>query len=811
MTICYPQIITARICPRSELNFSLTPPTCVRVVPVYNDASYVISQFPPPVHFLVRDNGQVYQLADIQSPPSTPPEYHAILDSTGCILIGVELSAVTTVPLTNAQISVLPGVIRYVLQTLGLSLGDVTNTLPPQRCRPQLWHQILAATQECLNTSPPPPPPPPGLTCSFVLSCISPGQNTNISTGGIISAGQLVPGPNNGQYTWLSPNGTPLFTFNALIAPLSVQDTPTVDLTLTPANVLSANVNVSAQPGNVIQILPDGLFVSATSINLSVQDTPTIDLTLSAGNVLSASVNISGQPNNQLQVLPDGLYISPASDPCLSSSPNLVNFPTNGILATYNASTGCLERIVIPPERVVYGESSGNGSPRADNLRYSPANNFLRATSGPDFPMQHSFMLYEAGSSASGNFYSVIGATTNSSISNTGTSFINIFNAVATATDSVLVGQNLYGPNNSEESVLLFREATVFTAFSSFVTARLSTVTGAAYSFVAAGFGANHSSPIVGSLSITLSNASQPNVNFSSYIARGALNAGSSSVSFSNVNLDSVTLLNNLTVAYSTLHLNGVILFDDGLRNEFSFIAANDTNLNSTRYSFFVSDSNPNQTTRTHHSFVSLEQRGSNRVGSGTPFISSSVLIAADVLPDAENTLFISRDPNRWLSLRNSVYVAQGVGVNDSFPPNNGAFLENSVIVGNNFNIVLVPSVTSLTLIGRQLGAGQNTVFGVGFDSYTPPPVLAAGGWLAYIADGGADNANYFQGWASAWRFRMFNPSTNYVNNAAAISALNAAYGTDPRNAIGTMVVAQVAGTPAIFTWNGATFVRITV
>jgi hypothetical protein len=137
--------------------------------------------------------------------------------------------------------------------------------------------------------------------------------------------------------------------------------------------------------------------------------------------------------------------------------------------------------------------------------------------------------------------------------------------------------------------------------------------------------------------------------------------------------------------------------------------------------------------------------------------------------------------------------------------------LENSVIVGNSFNIVLVPSVTSLTLIGRQLGAGQNTVFGVGFDSYTPPPVLAAGGWLAYIADGGADNANYFQGWASAWRFRMFNPSTNYVNNAAAISALNAAYGTDPRNAIGTMVVAQVAGTPAIFTWNGATFVRITV
>jgi hypothetical protein len=57
----------------------------------------------------------------------------------------------------------------------------------------------------------------------------------------------------------------------------------------------------------------------------------------------------------------------------------------------------------------------------------------------------------------------------------------------------------------------------------------------------------------------------------------------------------------------------------------------------------------------------------------------------------------------------------------------------------------------------------------------------------------------------------MFNPTIDYVNNAAAIAALNAAYSTDPRNDLGTMVVVRVAGTPAIFTWNGVTFVRITV
>jgi hypothetical protein len=813
MTICYPQIITARICPRSELDFSLTPPTCVRVVPVYNDASYVISQFPPPVHFLVRDNGQVYQLADIQSPPSTPPEYHAILDSTGCILIGVELSAVTTVPLTNAQISVLPGVLRYVLQTLGLPLTSVINTLPPQRCRPQLWQQILAATTDCLNTPPPPPPQPPNLTCSFVLSCISPGQNINISAGGIISAGQLVPGPNNGQYTWLSPNGTPLFTFNALINPLAVQDTPTVDLTLTPANVLSANVNVSAQPGNTIQILPDGLFVGATSINLSVQDTPTVDLTLSAGNVLSASVNISGQPNNQLQVLPDGLYISSTSGPCLNNPPLLVNFPTNDLLATYNANTGCLEQIVIPSESVVYGEPNGSGSPRADNLLYSPSSNFLRATVSLDFPMQHSFMLYGPNSFPNGSFYSIIGATTNSGLLNSSFSFINFSDIGALiSVNSVVVGQNLPAVTNSETSVLLFRDSTVSTSVNSFVTVNTAVVNTAYFSFVAAGLGASHPTSIFGSLSIAIDNGSQPAIGFSTYIARSS-NADPNIppfVSFSGGYFDSVIFDSNVNIYHSTLHLAFVRLLHDGLSSQFSFIAANSIYLNSTRYSFFASDLNAFQIPSTSHSFVSMRRQNTVRVGANTPFVNSSVVITVDAIPDISNAVFINGEPNIWLLSRNSVYVARNVNVFDSNPPNNTASMSNSVIVGNNFDVSNMANVDSLALIGRNLRAGVETVFGVGFNSYTPPAVINAGGWRAFIADGGADNANYFQGWASAWRFRLFNPATNYPNEIAATAALNAAYGADPRIDIGTMVVVRVAGRPAIFSWDGATFTRIT-
>jgi len=716
MTICYPQIITARICPRSELNFSLTPPTCVRVVPVYNDASYVISQFPPPVHFLVRDNGQVYQLADIQSPPSTPPEYHAILDSTGCILIGVELSAVTTVPLTNAQVSVLPGVIRHVLQTLGLPLTSVINTLPPQRCRPQLWQQILAATQECLNTPPPPPQPPPGLTCSFVLSCISPGQNVNISTGGIVSAGQLVPGPDAGQYTWLSPNGTTLFTFDT----------------------------------------------------------------------------------------------SAESDPCLSSPPNLVNFPTNGLLATYNANTGCLERIAIPSERVVYGEPSGNGSPRADNFRYSPSDNFLRATVGPDFSMQHSFMLYGTNANVVGspiNFYSVIGAITESDLSATNFSFINISNArEIRASNSVAVGRSLSSSAFSSESALVFRESSIGTSFNSFIAANRAVIPYAGFSFVSSGSNANHRSSIYSSLCITLS-GEHPSVDYSTYIARETFGPNAIGVAFSNAFLDSVSLSGGVRVSFSSLHLSNVTLNRDNL---FSFIAANNTTLEDTRFSLFISESNLNQSPSTIHSFVSMRQQGGNRIGPATPTIVNSVMLVYDNLPSVSNALLISEDSNRWLNAQNSVYVARDAVVFAN-SLNNTATLSNSLVVGQNHNVFDVPNVDSLTLIGRNLRAGTNTVFGVGFNAYAPPAVQAVGGWLAYIADGGADNANYFQGWGSAWRFRMFDPLINYLDDGSAAAALNAAYGTDPRNARGTMVVVQVAGRPAIFSWDGTTFVRITV
>jgi transcriptional regulator len=612
---------------------------------------------------------------------------------------------------------------------------------------------------------------------------------------------------------------------------INVQDTPTVDLTLTPTNDLSADVNISAQTGNAIQVLPDGLFVSSNSIN--VQDTPTVDLTLTATNDLSANVNVSAQAGNGLQVLADGLYIPSTSNPCLSNPPNLVNFPTNNLLVTYNANTGCLEQIAINSESVIYGGSSG--SPNADNLRYSSSNNFLRATVGPDLPMQHSFMLYGANINVIGNFYSVIGSIINSNIANSRFSFVNVTNTTQiTSIHSVVVGQNSISNNFiSERSSVLFTDSSINSTENSFVSARQSAFSNLINSSFISSTNSSFQNNVIFSLvcadSVSHQNVSyslsiardsnnriQPSVNYSSYIANNvSAISGTPIISHSNVNFNSVSLNGNLQIRYCTLHLQDFTLSSNNSPFQYlhSFVSSRNSSLSAVEFSFFAAWFNTNQSPDVRYSLVSAQPDSLNpRIGPSVPSILRSVVLTQNNFPNANTSVFISNNNNRWLTLDRSVCVIGGnVQVFDSNPPNNTAILLDSLIVGGGHNISSAQITSSLVLVGTNLSAGTQTVFGVGVNAYAPPAVINAGGWRAYIADGGADNANYFQGWASAWRFRMFRPSNNYANDAAAVTALNTAYGADPRNAVGTMVVALVNGNPAIFTWNGTTFVRITV
>lgn len=99
---------------------------------------------------------------------------------------------------------------------------------------------------------------------------------------------------------------------------ISVLDTLTVDLTLT-GTVLSADVEISAVPGNLITIRPDGLAVlaPASPVNIVAGDTTCIDVTVTESPTdnwtISAAPVISPTLGNQLTCSPNGLFVPAAS------------------------------------------------------------------------------------------------------------------------------------------------------------------------------------------------------------------------------------------------------------------------------------------------------------------------------------------------------------------------------------------------------------------------------------------------------------------------------------------------------------------
>jgi len=98
--------------------------------------------------------------------------------------------------------------------------------------------------------------------------------------------------------------------------PVTVSDTASVDLTASgvSGHNLSASVRVSAQAGNAVVINPDGVFVASPGAETpnSVVDTNTVNLTASGpfNRTIQADVNVSVQAGNDIQILPDGLYVA---------------------------------------------------------------------------------------------------------------------------------------------------------------------------------------------------------------------------------------------------------------------------------------------------------------------------------------------------------------------------------------------------------------------------------------------------------------------------------------------------------------------
>lgn len=104
---------------------------------------------------------------------------------------------------------------------------------------------------------------------------------------------------------------------------ITVLDTVTVDLTLGGDGVLSADVEVSSVPDNILTVRPDGLAVRCTDVLTCIPntiitaiDTPCLDLTVT--EVPDNTFTITGSPvvsptaGNQLSCTANGLYVAAA-------------------------------------------------------------------------------------------------------------------------------------------------------------------------------------------------------------------------------------------------------------------------------------------------------------------------------------------------------------------------------------------------------------------------------------------------------------------------------------------------------------------
>lgn len=113
-------------------------------------------------------------------------------------------------------------------------------------------------------------------------------------------------------------------------------DTPTIDYTYNSSTgVHSAAVKISATAGNNITANADGIYAPtpAAETPLTVNDTSTVDLTASgtANHTLSAAVKVSATAGNTLSVNADGLYVNvPAQTPVTVVDTSTVDLTASG-------------------------------------------------------------------------------------------------------------------------------------------------------------------------------------------------------------------------------------------------------------------------------------------------------------------------------------------------------------------------------------------------------------------------------------------------------------------------------------------------
>lgn len=94
-----------------------------------------------------------------------------------------------------------------------------------------------------------------------------------------------------------------------LVDTYTVKSTATVELAMSEAGEITANVKKSATEGNALVLNEDGLFVPEALIK-SVVDTATVDVEVDEAGTLTASVKVSAEADNQLSAKADGLFVA---------------------------------------------------------------------------------------------------------------------------------------------------------------------------------------------------------------------------------------------------------------------------------------------------------------------------------------------------------------------------------------------------------------------------------------------------------------------------------------------------------------------
>lgn len=172
--------------------------------------------------------------------------------------------------------------------------------------------------------------------------------------------------------------GADCLTHTVTETPITVVDSNSVDLTSSGpfGHTIEADVNLSANPGNQIVELVDGLFVPAgTDVNIAVLDTACLDLSIveaPAGTFLiSGAPVISPNPGNNISCVGNGLFVPVAA----AVNPTVIQAVDNGCIEL-DAVEAPADTWTITPTLVI-SPNAGNVAECLGNGLYVPEGTFI--------------------------------------------------------------------------------------------------------------------------------------------------------------------------------------------------------------------------------------------------------------------------------------------------------------------------------------------------------------------------------------------------------------------------------------------------